>query len=252
MVFIIIPKSYHLYTLHTSLNNWDPIKMTNNYFETNDYFFFNFNTQKIYYILKLENYTIIPDYFIKLVDGIIYNYVEEINNISFNNIVKVNNGEYLKITENNAIIFEGNLNGKGIMSKDGKIVYDGYFRNGLKFGFGIYYINGKKIYEGDFCNGLYHGNGIFYFKNKKFYQGEFQNNKFHGQGKKFFNGKKTFQGEFQNDLLHGDAKQYINQKLFYKGEFTNNTYSGQGKFYPSSTDSQYQTVASYPPPIMPN
>jgi len=235
MVFIIIPKIYSKYTLHTSFNNWEPIKMSQNDFELNEYFFFSFNTTKIYYLIKNTNFHIINDYFISYYDNFICNYTEEINN-SFNNIIYILNAETMKIVENDSILFDGfclnNLpNGFGIIFNNGKILFEGLFKNGVKHGKGIEYFNNEVLYKGEFKNSLFHGIGILYNKKKKFYEGEFKNNKYHGEGTLYVKGKIDYRGDFENDLCHGEGTKYINEKKFYEGEFSNNSYFGEGKFY---------------------
>lgn len=160
MVFIVIPKIYSKYTLHTSFNNWEPIKMNQNDFSFGNYLFFFFNTNKIFYLIKNINFKIIDEFFISNYNEIICNYINEDNNISFNNIISVFNNENMKIFENDSILF------------------DGFCLNNLPNGFGIIFNNENILFEGIFKNGVKHGKGIEYFNNQVLYKGEFKNDLF--------------------------------------------------------------------------
>jgi len=235
MVYITIPKDYIEGFLYTSFNDWQPIPLQNYDFTMCDYLFFYFDTQSIHYIISLNNFILIEQYKIDVLNGETYNFIEEINNTSDNNIVKIICDDSLKIYENDVIIFEGFCknnfpHGFGIIIYKNER-FEGIFKNGMKFGKGILHIDGKLIYDGNYRNNLYHGKGKFYFKKKLLYEGEFQNGKFHGLGKKYFLGKKVYEGEFQNDNFHGEGTHFIENRAFYQGEFENNNYYGDGIIY---------------------
>ena len=80
--------------------------------------------------------------------------------------------------------------------------YLGEFKNGKKHGKAIDYPkDGDIIYEGDFIDGLYDGKGklIDISNNRDYYIGEFLHGKKHGKGKQYDkNGKLIFDGEYLN------------------------------------------------------
>jgi hypothetical protein len=58
---------------------------------------------------------------------------------------------------------EDKMDGKGILyDKDGKIEYEGSFKEGKKI---IFYENGE-YYDGDLVNNIREGNGKYYYCNK--------------------------------------------------------------------------------------
>ena len=59
--------------------------------------------------------------------------------------------------------------------RDGKIIYEGEFKNDKKHGHGIlYYQDGNKFYEGSFTNDAFYGHGkaTYYNDEKIIYEGE--------------------------------------------------------------------------------
>ena len=61
------------------------------------------------------------------------------------------------------------MNGKGINKfKDGSI-YEGYYKNGLKHGFGKYSWPNGKVFYGNWLNNKLHGNGYYEMDNEKYH-----------------------------------------------------------------------------------
>lgn len=208
MVYISIPTYYDTYTLHTNLNNWEPIPMNKRDFLLKNYYVFYFPENEVFYLIHHHKYgyLIQEDNFISYFDDILCNYIQEVNNISNSPSLIYKKDKQLEIFELEKRIFRGEI------------------KNGLPHGKG----NIPLIYIGDFKNGSKHGKGLFFFKGKIQYDGYFQNDKYHGEGKLFFGGKIVYQGDFVNDLFHGYGKHYINKRLLYEGEFENNQYHGYG------------------------
>jgi len=242
MVYISIPKIYKEYDLLTSFNNWIPISLSNYDFQSDDYFFFFFDCKEIFFILLKNNFLLLDNHFINIFQNNIYNYVEDINQISDNNQIKIITTDSMQIFENNEIIFHSQLknnlpNGLGKIYKNSLTSFEGFFKNGIKYK-GKTYINNNLIYQGEFKNDIEHGQGIFYVKNKKYYEGDFLNGQFHGNGIKYFNGKKIYEGEFLNNNFHGYGTHFIKNRIFYQGEFENNHYHGFGTFFQDNGQSQ--------------
>ena len=119
--------------------------------------------------------------------------------------IKKENGLYLGEAEQNlpqgrgCFIYNGSKNGEGLKwvgyfdrgekgnygklyNEEGRLIYEGEYKNGLRNGEGIYYYNGGKKYEGFFVNGLREGEGIFYWEDGTRWEGPFKNNEMNGEG----------------------------------------------------------------------
>lgn len=135
--------------------------------------------------------------------------------------------------------------------------YFGDEQNGLPHGEGRLLHQGKLFYEGDFKNGIIEGTGIMYDveDRKSYYEGEFKNNRFQGQGKnvysdgtyyvgpfvdgmregsgKLLNADDSLQytGMFSGDALNGKGTYYFDDTSYYVGSFLYGNFEGQGKMY---------------------
>ena len=75
------------------------------------------------------------------------------------------NTDHVTIDMGEGMIFHGNsrkdlVKGYGHLTHNGKVIYQGHFKNGKFHGFGIYYnLEDGGSYEGNFSNCLYHGYG---------------------------------------------------------------------------------------------
>jgi len=140
-------------------------------------------------------------------------------------------GEYLN----------GELNGKGKQYDEGKLVFEGIFKNGkrwngkgyninnneiayeIKEGKGIikeYDYEGKLIFEYEYLNGEFNGKGKEYnYEGKLIFVCEYLNGEFNGKGKEYnYKGECIFEGEYLYDFrLKG--KEYIKGRSEYEGEY---------------------------------
>ena len=106
-------------------------------------------------------------------------------------------GEGININKNGKIlkgIFKNGktMNGASIMyygegnndylNFDEESVYEGFYRNGKRDGFGKFSMTNGDIYEGEFRNDYYNGKGIYKWQNGLIYQGKFKDNKKEGFG----------------------------------------------------------------------
>lgn len=149
------------------------------------------------------------------------------------------------------------LNGKGTIhfvkkttqSKKPKEVQkiEGEWKNGRLVKGKVFDENGKLIYQGQFKNGLYHGKGALYKHDPKFidldekYIGEFKNGTQTGKGEKYiYFGKNDFEkteGQFKNGELNGMGKIYFDgektsgKNVSQEGNFKNGKLNGFGKKY---------------------
>ena len=155
-------------------------------------------------------------------------------------------GEYVK----------GERHGKGKeYYSDGKIEFDGEFKNGKKWNGKRYeqydFHNNNMVYEikdgkgflpeskfaeyrfeGEIINGLKSGIGKeFNYSNGSLeYEGEYLNNKKNGKGKEYYINKKLkFDGEYLDGERNGLGKEYDFNSLIYEGEFLHGKRHGKGK-----------------------
>ena len=85
---------------------------------------------------------------------------------------------------NNIYFDKGEKGGFGKLYNDeGRLIYEGEYKNGLRNGEGTYYYAQGLRYEGDFVNGLREGNGVFYWEDGTRWEGPFKNNEMNGEGK---------------------------------------------------------------------
>lgn len=133
---------------------------------------------------------------------------------------------------------DGKKNGKGKYEDlEQNRIYEGYFLNDKKHGYGEEEYSDGSYYKGDFKNDLKNGKGIFMLDKKdeekkiNFYNGDFKNDKIWGEGLFIWNKNKEYFGEWVNDeisgygvLTDGDVKHF--------GFFNHNMKDGFGaSFY---------------------
>ena len=143
-------------------------------------------------------------------------------------------------------LFKYNGKGQEFIDESGesRILYNGYFLNGLYEGNGTLYYSSYPYYvryEGNFKNGRFEGKGIEYdskVQRKIKYQGMFKDGIYNGKGQ-YYEGKNIeYKGVFKNGYLingmmtnneyignikdgkkDGDGKLFINGILRFKGKF---------------------------------
>lgn len=120
--------------------------------------------------------------------------------------IKKDNGVYLGEADQNlpqgrgCFVYNGSNNGEGLKwigyfdkgekggfgklyNDEGRLIYEGEYKNGLRNGEGTYYYAQGLRYEGEFVNGLREGNGVFYWEDGTRWEGPFKNNEMNGEGK---------------------------------------------------------------------
>lgn len=117
--------------------------------------------------------------------------------------------------------------------EDGRIKYEGGWKNNLENGEGKYYDrDGTLVYEGEWENGKYHGKGKLYLEYDTIYNGEFINGEMNGTGEIIISGKRKFDGIFeQGQLINGNEYDIQTQEIIYKGYFLNFKYHGKGELF---------------------
>jgi hypothetical protein len=119
--------------------------------------------------------------------------------------IKKDNGLFLGEADQNlpqgrgCFIYKGNENGYNLRwigyfnngekssygklyNDEGRLIYEGEYKNGLRNGEGTYYYASGLRYEGEFVNGLREGNGVFYWEDGTRWEGPFKNNEMNGEG----------------------------------------------------------------------
>ncbi len=145
-----------------------------------------------------------------------------------------------KILSNGIFIGEINSNsnlphGRGILTENNGDIYQGYFLNGEKNGFGIIsFYKDSSIFRGQFENDKLKF-GTLSFPNGKFYRGNFIEGKFDNYGI-LYGGNYIYEGNFLKGKKNGFGIYKTNDGI-YEGEFCNDTYSGFGKWSWNNGDS---------------
>ena len=153
------------------------------------------------------------------------------------------------------IIYEAKNQAKEYDYFDQRLIYEGEYLHGERYGKGKEYDYGKLIYEGEYLHGERNGKGKEYRypfsrKNQKLnFEGEYLNGKmWNGKiygpkidtfsnlkdGKGFikeYSGDDClkFEGSYLNGDKHGHGKEYSFGKLFFEGEYLNGLRNGKGK-----------------------
>ena len=119
---------------------------------------------------------------------------------------------------------KGKRHGKGKMTYNYGVIYDGNWENDEPNGMGKYsYPNGGATYEGEFKNGEFSGHGVYKSPSQgMIYRGEFKNDRRNGMGFVYSKGG-TLYGKFENDrLLHGTGKRRFKEiDSTEEGDFEN-------------------------------
>ena len=162
-------------------------------------------------------------------------------------------------------IFQGefkfdNLNGFGYEffskknnQKSTNFLYEGFWRNGMKDGYGILhtekinylqkYSNGRLIYSimekfwnknkyyGEFSDEKMDGFGVLNYSNGDKFEGSFKNDLKDGFGIYSWADGDCYEGNFKEDKRVGFGKYFIKNKIVYEGNWNNNNFNGFGKYF---------------------
>ena len=84
-----------------------------------------------------------------------------------------------------------------LYNEEGRLIYEGEYKNGLRNGEGTYYYARGLKYEGQFVNGLREGHGVFYWEDGTRWEGPFKNNEMEGEGK-YYDKEECYPVEYKN------------------------------------------------------
>jgi len=89
------------------------------------------------------------------------------------------------------------MHGWGVETWSNGLVYEGYFRQGLKQPRGVLRFADGDVYEGDFKENKISGKGrLFNLSKKIMYEGDWLDNKMHGEGFYIWKDGRSYQGEY--------------------------------------------------------
>ena len=97
--------------------------------------------------------------------------------------------------------------------------YEGDIVNGVKEGFGQEFSQGKIEYEGIFKNGKREMDGVEYYPNgKKEYEGNFSLGERNGEGKEYdYDENLKYKGKYSRNFWNGEGEEYLNGILIFRG-----------------------------------
>ena len=110
--------------------------------------------------------------------------------------------------------------------KDGKLIFEVEYINGIMNGKGKEYKNCKLIFEGEYLDGKrWNGKGKEYHlqQDKLIFEGEYKNGmRWNGKVKEYYdNGKLEFVGQYLNGERNGKGREYEFDILVFQGEYLN-------------------------------
>lgn len=114
---------------------------------------------------------------------------------------------------------ENTWNGKGKLDIPNKELFRGFFKYGLKDGYGESIKTNGTYYKGMYLEGQMHGKGEFRFMDGTIYNGDFFYQKFQGTAKIRYSNGTVYEGEVLGGRRNG------------KGKFTKVTKDGQAKVF---------------------
>jgi hypothetical protein len=123
------------------------------------------------------------------------------------------------------------IEGKGIVIKKDKSIFEGYFINGRMRGEGRLIDSSGTVYQGSFKGKHIVKEGTVISKGgDQVYTGELQDNLPHGNGKETWSNGSTFKGNFRKGQRHGYGEFVWSDASSYSGNFRRNRIEGIGVY----------------------
>lgn len=162
------------------------------------------NNTEIYFILDSIIYLFISN---EIIDSI---EIDPIGSFSCSGRIMIDKTIYY-----DGHLVNGKYHGNGLLYNNGKLVYNGNWKNDERYDHGIEYdLDGNILYDGNWINNLRNGNGIGYeFVNHDFskgiwpsYKGQWFDGERHGRGIEYnlIDGIIIYDGMWKNNFKHGD------------------------------------------------
>lgn len=207
----------------------------------------------------IDGNTMVPLRFIGEATGRRVTWNGDLRIVNIDSTVTSYNFEYLysNDTEYFGAEKDGKPNGQGRLLHDGKLFYEGEFKNGVIEGIGKMYDleDRNSYYEGEFKNNRFQGEGKTVYSDGNYYIGPYVDGMREGTGKLLSaDGSLIYTGSFRGDAMHGKGTYYFSETDYYIGSFEYGYFEGQGKTYSSgelqyeglwSADSKYRGISYY-------
>ena len=118
---------------------------------------------------------------------------------------------------------------KGVIYYSNNIMYKGDIKNYMRNGKGIY-ITENETYNGDWKEDQKDGEGLLKYKNGPEYKGQFITDKFNGKGELKWPDGTYYKGDFCNNIVHGEGYLKGSNGHIYNGNFNWGVFNGYGEF----------------------
>lgn len=144
------------------------------------------------------------------------------------------NGRGRLVTLNNVLegdFYNDGLNGVGVETSYGKVVYKGSFRDSKYSGMGKSIYDDGSCYTGDFVAGHRQGYGEYWWRDGSSYQGHWIEGKFHGSGKYKDRRGAVYDGSWNSNKLDGHGEYIWQDGRKYRGSYQNGRKHGYGEFH---------------------
>ena len=123
--------------------------------------------------------------------------------------------------EENEAYYKGLVNKKtlkkqgfGMLAID-HCLYEGFFKNGKRFGKGRMILLNGDVLEGDFVDGKLEGRVKYEFQDGSTYEGEWKDDAKHGEGKEVKLNGDIYEGTYKTGLKHGYCKvEFVDGSVF--------------------------------------
>ena len=126
---------------------------------------------------------------------------------------------------------EGKLEGEGMETILGHVVYTGMFKAGLYHGLGKAFYKDGSYYSGEFVQGERQGYGEYWWRGGASYQGNWHQGKFNGLGKFTCGEGEVYEGNWADNKLHGYGEYEWGDGRKFKGNYQGDKKHGYGEFY---------------------
>ena len=137
--------------------------------------------------------------------------------------IRYKNGDFYKGEVNRHFL----AHGKGVMQYNNGSVYEGDFRNGIRFGAGTYQTAEGDKYVGNFRNAIAEGYGEGSYRDGTSYEGEWKQGEINGSGVFTYKSGDKYRGVFKSGKRDGEghyickngsviAQRYIDGRLAYE------------------------------------
>ena len=116
--------------------------------------------------------------------------------------------------------------GVGIFTLATGDMYNGYWIEGKKNGFGMFK-DKSGLYAGNWKDDMRNGDGKIFLNNGKTFEGKFLNNKKEGEGTWYYTNGDKFVGKFKDGLKNGYGIDFLSEGQGIRGNHVNNLRVGK-------------------------